>query len=94
MENKEETLQNNKEIHTKVLENQNISISFEKKIFNTIRDGIIAFSIILILLSFSKFLAFSTESISDFAITANDIIYSLWALAIVTSVEIISFKKS
>ena len=93
-ENKEETLQNSQEMSSKALENKNISISFGKKLFTILRDGIVAFSIILILLAFSKFLAFSTKSVSNFVITINDIVYSLWALVIVTSIEIMSYRKS
>ncbi len=94
IEKKEKTIQNNDEVNIKVIENQNISITIEKKIFTILKDGIFAFSAVLLLLTFFKLLALSTESISNFVVTVNDIVYSSWALIIVTSIEIISYKKS
>ena len=94
MDNKKKVFQNGQKINSEVIDNQNIVIPFTKRVFSTLKDGIFAFSVILILLSLSKLLALSTNSIGDFIITINDIIYSFWAFAIVTSIEIISYRKS
>jgi hypothetical protein len=94
IENKKKIVPNNQEVTSKSIESKNISIPFEKKLFISLRNGLFAFSIVLILLSFSKLLAFSTGSISGFFIGTNDLVYSFWASFIVTSIEIISYRKS
>ena len=91
----------NKEINTKPIEaktesfTQKISsITTERKIINSFKSGIFAFSIVLVLCSMFKVLAVTAKSTSNFEITGNDLIFSFWAFIVISFIEISHYFKS
>ncbi len=87
-------IQNSSSINTKKVEKQVLSISLGNKIFLSLKSGIFAFSIVLILLSITKLLALSVGSSDNFVLNLNDIIYSFWAFLVISFIEIAGYLKA
>lgn len=82
------------DVKKELISNKVVSISAEKKLFFSIKSGIFAFSIVLILCSIFKILAVSSSSITHFEISGNDLIYSFWAFIVISFIELAHYFKS
>ena len=91
----------NKEVNPKPIEaksetikSKDSAISYEKKILSSLKSGIFAFSIVLVINTFLKFLAITSNSVVSFELTSNDLIFSLWAFIIFSFIELAHRFKS
>ena len=62
-------------------------------IFSSIKSGLIGFSIVFLLIVFTKLLSISTDSSKLFSLGINDLVLSLWGFIIMSFIVFASKNK-